>query len=282
VAPAFAGLKVAVDCAHGAAFHTTPAALRELGCEVIAINTSYNGSDINVACGSTNLEPLRRLVAETKADLGLAHDGDADRLIALDAQGGEIDGDFIEAICAHDLKQRGLLDKNTVVSTVMCNLGFTRAMRELDIKVLQTDVGDSNVLAAMRAGGYVLGGEQSGHIIFLRHNSTGDGLITALQLLAAMRASGRSLHELSQVMKKYPQVLINVSVVDKAGLAKLKAIPTAVAQAERRLERAGGGRVLLRPSGTEPLVRVMVEAADETLAQREAEALAEIVRRELA
>jgi phosphoglucosamine mutase len=277
------GLKVAVDCAHGAAFRATPEALRELGAEVEAINTSYDGTNINVACGSTNLGPIRRLVAQTEADIGLAHDGDADRLIAIDAEGREIDGDFIEAICAMDLKQRGLLAHNTVVSTVMCNLGFVRAMSEQGVKVLQTDVGDSNVLVAMREGGYILGGEQSGHMIFLEHNSTGDGLVTALQLLAAMRRSGQPLHELARIMRKYPQTLINIPVSDrdKAGLASSRAISAAVAEAKRRLSQTGGGRVLLRPSGTEPLVRVMVEAFDEPVAQREAKTLAELVKREL-
>jgi phosphoglucosamine mutase len=275
------GLKIAVDCGHGAAFRTTPEALIELGAEVIAINTSFDGTDINVNCGSTNLAPIKALVAQTQADIGLAHDGDADRLIAVDANGNEIDGDYIEAICALDLQQRGQLAKNTVVSTVMCNLGFMVAMQEHNITVLQTDVGDSNVLAAMCAGGYNLGGEQSGHMIFLEHNSTGDGLITALMLLASMRQSNKPLHQLAQVMRKYPQVLINVADVDKTALPDATAIWEAVTKSEHRLSQAGGGRVLLRSSGTEPKVRVMVEATDEATAQREAELLADLVKQEL-
>ncbi|MDR1422818.1 MAG: phosphoglucosamine mutase [Coriobacteriales bacterium] len=277
-----AGLTIAIDCAHGAAFRTSPEALRQLGAEVAAINTSYDGTDINVDCGSTNLTPLKQLVAQVGADVGLAHDGDADRLIAVDAHGAEIDGDFIEAICALDLQKRNALPDDTIVSTVMCNLGFTLAMREHGIKVIQTAVGDSNVLARMREGGYALGGEQSGHMIFLEHNSTGDGLITALMLLAAMRSAHQPLHELASVMRKYPQVLLNIPDVDKSGLASNTALPIAVAAAEERLQASGGGRVLLRPSGTEPLIRVMVEAADEAVALQEAEALAALVVQELA
>ncbi|MDR3053382.1 MAG: phosphoglucosamine mutase [Coriobacteriales bacterium] len=275
----FAGLKVAVDCGHGAAHATTPEALRRLGAAVTVINTSFDGNDINVGCGSTQLEPLRKLVATTGADMGIAHDGDADRMLALDASGAEIDGDFIEAICAKDLLERGLLRHNTVVSTVMCNLGFTVALQQLGIEVIQTAVGDSNVLAALRAGGLNLGGEQSGHTIFLDHNSTGDGLVSALQLLAALRRSGKTLAEAAQVMTKYPQVLININVADKTGLATSDTLHKAIDAAQARLQDSG--RVLVRASGTEPLVRVMVEAANEELAQELATQLAQVVQQEL-
>ncbi|MDR1082268.1 MAG: phosphoglucosamine mutase [Coriobacteriales bacterium] len=274
-----AGLSVAVDCGHGASFYTTPETLRRLGATVVAINTDFDGNDINVGCGSTNLEQLKKLVCETGADVGIAHDGDADRLIAVDETGDELDGDVIEAICAVDLKEQGRLAHDTVVSTVLCNLGFISAMKLRGIEVIQTAVGDSHVLAAMRAGDFVIGGEQSGHMIFLEHNSTGDGLTTALQLLMTMRRTGKTLKSLAQVMTRYPQVLINVKVVDKAGVASSAALSRAVKETEARLGTRG--RVLLRPSGTEPLVRVMVEAADEQTAYDEARQLVAIVEQEL-
>lgn len=275
----FTGLTVAVDCGHGASFHTTPEALRRLGAEVIALNTDFNGDDINVACGSTHLEQIKSVVAQSDADAGMAHDGDADRLLAVDAQGNELDGDYIEAICALDLASRDKLPHSTVVSTILCNLGFVTAMKEHNIEVIQTDVGDSNVLTAMREGGYVVGGEQSGHMILLEHNTTGDGLITVLQLLATMKRSGKTLAELSQVMTRYPQVIINVKVTDKTGFHSSTVIKQTVEESGARL--GADGRVLLRPSGTEPLVRVMVEAKDEHVAHDEAQQLAELVEREL-
>lgn len=275
----FAGLTVAVDCGHGASFYTTPEALRLLGAEVIAINTDFDGDDINCGCGSTHLEQLKAAVVKNGADAGIAHDGDADRMLAVDAAGNELDGDFIEAICALDFARQNKLPQNTVVSTVMCNLGFVTAMREHNIEVIQTDVGDSNVLAAMRGGGYVIGGEQSGHMIFLDYNSTGDGLVTALQLLATVRRSGQSLAQLSQVMTRYPQVLINVKGVDKTRFHASSVLKQAIEDAETRLGTEG--RVLLRPSGTEPLIRVMVEAKEERTAREEAEWLAAVVEQEL-
>jgi phosphoglucosamine mutase len=213
------------------------------------------------------------------ADAGMAHDGDADRLLAVDASGKELDGDFIEAICALDLADQGKLSHNTVVSTIVCNLGFVTAMHEHGIQVIQTDVGDSNVLAAMREGGFVLGGEQSGHMILLNHNSTGDGLATVLQLLAAMKRSGKSLAQLAQTMTRYPQVNINVKVADKTGFHSSTAIKQATEEAGARLGTEG--RALLRPSGTEPVIRVMVEAKNEQVAREEAERLAQIVEQEL-
>jgi phosphoglucosamine mutase len=277
------GIKVAVDCGNGAAFATTPAALRRLGAEVVAINSDGDGRVINVQSGSTHLGQLQRLVERIGADLGIAHDGDADRVIAVDAGGQPIDGDFIVAICALDLKARGELAHNTVVSTVMCNFGFTQAMSKAGIHVIQTPVGDANVLKELCQGQYVLGGEQSGHVIFLRHNTTGDGLITALMLMAAMRQSGQPLaHLAAAAMTSCPQELVNVKVGDKAKLTNNATIAAAQAAAEHTLLQAGGGRVLIRASGTEPLVRVMVEAPTATTARQQAQALAALVAQELA
>ena len=273
------GLTVAIDAAHGSAFATTPEAFRRLGATVATINADSNGYYINADCGSTCLDPLKTLVARSRATLGIAHDGDADRVLAVDANGNEIDGDIIEAILAADLKARGLLAHDTVVTTIMCNLGFIKAMEGKGIKVVQTDVGDSNVLAAMREGGFVLGGEQSGHLILLEHNSTGDGLITALQLAAAMKRSGKSLEELSHIMTRFPQVLINVPAKNRDGFRSSGPVAEAVEASGLRL--GSRGRVLLRPSGTELLIRVMVEADDEQIARDEAELLAAVVEQEL-
>ncbi len=275
----FDGLKVALDVGHGASAVSSEEALVRLGAEVEVINEDFDGTDINVACGSTHLEPLRELVARTGADIGIAHDGDADRVMFVDAEGCEIDGDMVEAVCAIDLAKRGLLPENTVVSTVMCNLGFAHAMRTAGIDVVQTQVGDRFVLEAMRERGLVLGGEQSGHMIFLEHNSTGDGLVTALQFLAACQRAGGTVAEAASVMQRYPQVLVNVRVEDKHALDGNAAIAQAVAAAEAEL--GDEGRILVRPSGTEPVVRVMVEAADLDTAQRFAEEVVGVVEREL-
>ena len=260
----FSGLKVALDVGHGASCMTSPEALRRLGAEVVVINEDFDGTDINVQCGSTHLGPVRDLVAEIGADVGIAHDGDADRVMLVDAAGNEIDGDVMEAVCAIDLKERGLLSGNTAVSTVMCNLGLSHAMRDAGIELVQTKVGDRYVLEAMREGGFVIGGEQSGHMIFLEHNSTGDGLVTALQFLAACKRAGKS---------------INVQVNDKHALEGNVAVEAAVAAAEAELGE--DGRVLIRPSGTEPVVRVMVEAASAADADRHAQAIAAVVEREV-
>lgn len=273
------GLVVAVDCGHGASSHTTPEALRRLGATVVVANDTWDGNDINVECGSTHPNIIRNLVTSNHADIGIAHDGDADRMVAVDELGEVLDGDFVEAICAIDLAARGELVGDTVVSTVMCNLGFQVAMKEQGIKVMTTDVGDRNVLEAMLEGGYVLGGEQSGHIIFLEHNSTGDGLITALQLISTMVHSEKPLSELAGVMQKYPQVLVNVRVADKHALEGNDIISEAIKTAELKL--GDSGRVLVRPSGTEPLVRVMVEAADVDEADALAHRLADIISSEL-
>lgn len=273
------GFKVAIDCAHGAAYLTSPMALKQLGAQVLAVNTEPNGFNINDGCGSTHPGYIQEIVKSHHVDLGLTHDGDADRIIAVDESGEIVDGDFIMAICAVRLKERGLLKKNSVVATVMANLGFDLAMREHDIEVVKTKVGDRYVLEEMLKCGINMGGEQSGHIIFLEHGRTGDGLVTALHLMAAMRDKEKKLSELKQVMKKLPQVLLNVGVVDKKKLAGSKKVWEAVKKAERKLE--GRGRILVRPSGTEPLVRVMVESKTEEEANSVAEDIAGIIEKEL-
>ncbi len=273
------GLTVAVDCGHGAASLATPEALRRLGANVVAVNCDWDGMDINVACGSTHLGQVAELVRGGDLDLGIAHDGDADRVMALDETGAEVDGDFIMAICATDLKARGVLSGDTVVTTVMANLGFDVAMKEQGISVVKTKVGDRYVLDQMRTSGATLGGEQSGHIIFMDHNTTGDGLVTALQLASVVKRSGKPLSELRTVMTRYPQVVVNVPVAEKARLATDPAIAEAVRAAEKEL--GSNGRVLVRASGTEPLVRVMVEAKDEGVARATAHRLVEVVRTEL-
>lgn len=273
------GLTVALDAGHGASCGTSAEALRRLGATVHVVNEDFDGTDINVQCGSTHLEPLRQLVAKVGADVGIAHDGDADRVMMVDGDGNEIDGDIVEAVCAIDLKGRGLLPGNTVVSTVMCNLGLQHAMRDAGIELIQTKVGDRYVLEAMREGGFVLGGEQSGHMIFLEHNSTGDGLVTALQFLAACQRAGASVQEAASVMTRFPQTLINVRVADKHALEGNGPVAAAVAAAEKELGE--DGRVLIRTSGTEPVVRVMVEAASAEDAERHAREIAAVVEREL-
>ncbi|RNL45740.1 phosphoglucosamine mutase [Paraeggerthella hongkongensis] len=273
------GLKVALDVGHGASCMTSAEALRRLGAEVVVINEDFDGTDINVQCGSTHLGPVRDLVAEIGADVGIAHDGDADRVMLVDAQGNEIDGDVVETVCAIDLKQRDLLPGNTAVSTVMCNLGLTHALRDAGIELIQTKVGDRYVLEAMRKGGFVVGGEQSGHMIFLEHNSTGDGLVTALQFLAACKRAGKSVEDAASVMTRFPQTLINVKVQDKHAVDGNDVVQAAVRAAEDAL--GDSGRVLLRPSGTEPVVRVMVEAASAEDAERHAAAIAAVVEREV-
>lgn len=271
------GMKIAVDCAHGASCETTPATLRALGAEVYVINADPDGSEINVGCGSTHLEPVKFLMESRGADIAIAHDGDADRMLALASDGTVIDGDFLLAICAKDLKERGLLDNNLVVSTVMANLGFQLAMKREGIDVITTKVGDRYVLEAMREHGAVLGGEQSGHIIFGKRNTTGDGLVSALELLGVIAASGKTANELMGVMEKFPQALVNVRVTDRTLYEDNEAIAAAEAAAVEEL--GDEGRLLVRPSGTEPLIRVMVEAhtqeqADE-IANRVADAVIE-------
>lgn len=275
----FDGMRIALDAGHGASALTSREALERLGAEVIAINEDFCGTDINVKCGSTNLEPLRALVKASGAEVGIAHDGDADRVMMVSAEGDEIDGDMMEAVLAIDMKQRGCLPGNTAVSTVMCNLGLTKALGEAGIQVVQTKVGDRYVLECMRENGYALGGEQSGHMILLEHNSTGDGLMTAVQFLAAVRRMGKTASEAAAVMTRFPQELINVRVSDKAAVLANAAVAEAVKAAEQAMGQTG--RVLLRPSGTEPLVRVMVEAATSEDAKSHAQAIAAVVEAEL-
>ena len=269
------GMKIAVDCAHGASCETTPATLRALGAEVFVINGDPDGSEINVGCGSTHLEPVKFLMESRGADIAIAHDGDADRMLALAPDGTVIDGDFLLAICAKDLKERGLLDNNLVVSTVMANLGFQLAMKREGIDVITTKVGDRYVLEAMREHGAVLGGEQSGHIIFGKRNTTGDGLVSALELLGVIAASGKTATELMSVMEKFPQALVNVRVTDRTLYDGNEAIAAAEAAAEAEL--GDEGRLLVRPSGTEPLIRVMVEAHTQQQADEIANRVADVV-----
>lgn len=273
------GLTIAVDCGHGAASVTTAEALRRLGAEVISVNCDWDGMDINVGCGSTNLGPVAEIVASNEVDFGIAHDGDADRVLAVDELGCEVDGDVIMAICAARMHDAGRLPLDTVVSTVMCNLGFEVAMKNRGITVIKTKVGDRYVLENLRTSGAMLGGEQSGHIIFLEHNTTGDGLVTALQLASVLKETRQPLSELRRVMKRFPQVLINVPVADKHRLGTNAAVADAIRQIE--VELGESGRVLVRPSGTEPLVRVMAEAADEAAAAEAVDRLVAVVKAEL-
>ena len=269
------GLKVVVDCANGAASFVAPDVLKRAGAEVIAISASPNGLNINDNCGSTHLENLIEAVKSQGADIGIAHDGDADRVLAIDEKGSVIDGDFILGILAQDMQ----LPTKTVVGTVMTNLGLIKALEEKGIKFIATAVGDRYVLEEMLAGGHLLGGEQSGHIIMSKYANTGDGLLTALQLISKLKKSGKSASELASFMKRYPQVLINVSGVAKEKLASNQIIAKAVSDTQQRLEDKG--RVLLRASGTEALIRVMIEAQDLSLAQELASELATLVKSEL-
>ena len=275
----FSGLKIALDCAHGASCATTPAALEALGAELFTINDDPDGAQINVGCGSTHLAPVTELLERTGADIGLAHDGDADRMLAVAPGGAVADGDFILAICACDMAARDALPHGLVVGTVMANLGFQLAMCEHDVELETVQVGDRYVLERMRERGAALGGEQSGHIIFLEHNSTGDGLMTACQLLSVMARTGEPLSALMAVMDKLPQALVNVRVRDKALYAGNAAIAAAEAAATAELGKTG--RLLVRPSGTEPLVRVMVEAQSQEDADKTAARVAKCIASEI-
>ncbi|GCD36847.1 phosphoglucosamine mutase [Streptomyces chrestomyceticus JCM 4735] len=270
------GLKVVIDGAHGAASRVSPEAFARAGAEVVTIGADPDGLNINDDCGSTHLAGLCAAVVEHGADLGVAHDGDADRCLAVDRDGNEIDGDQILAVLALGMREAGTLRKDTVVATVMSNLGFKLAMEREGLTFVQTAVGDRYVLEEMKSGGFALGGEQSGHVIALDHATTGDGTLTGLMLAARVAATGRPLGELAGVMKRLPQVLVNVPDVDKSRVSTSPEVTSAVAEAEREL--GATGRVLLRPSGTEPLVRVMVEAADIEQAGAVAGRLADVVK----
>lgn len=273
----FSGLKIVVDCANGAAFEAAPRVYRELGAEIIAINSEPDGININKGCGSTHPEVVRKKVLATGADIGIAHDGDADRVIAVDDQGNIIDGDFIMVICGLHMKKKGTLPKDTMVVTVMSNLGLHLGLREANINIRETRVGDRYVMEELQRSGAVFGGEQSGHIIFLEHNTTGDGIITALQLISVVKESGLKLSQLSNQMQRLPQVLVNVRVNHKDETMKSTQVEEAIAKGELIL--GNKGRILVRPSGTEPLVRVMAEGPDEVVLGNIVDDIAAIITR---
>jgi phosphoglucosamine mutase len=273
------GMRIVVDCANGAAYKVSPTVLKELNADVMPINVQPDGTNINKGCGSLHPEALRRAVLKQKAHVGFAHDGDADRVLFVDERGALVDGDHILALCALDLKAEGRLHEDTVVATVMSNLGFEVAMREAGIKVVRTAVGDRYVLEEMLANRYTLGGEQSGHIIFLDHNTTGDGIVTALQVLAIMRKQGKRLSDLSACMTSYPQVLVNVPVRRRSALEQLPRLQEGVRSVEARL--GSTGRVLVRLSGTEPVARVMIEGQEHGTIERLARELALMIEKEL-
>ena len=272
------GMKIVLDCANGAAYEAMPRILRRLGADLKVIHALPNGVNINDNCGSTHLDSLRRTVVETGADIGIAHDGDADRCLCIDEKGELIDGDHILVACVAEMLRAGRLPHKTVVSTVMANIGFHKAITALGARVEVTQVGDRYVLEAMRRGGYTIGGEQSGHIIFADYGTTGDGPVTALQVLAALKRSGKKASELSAMMTTYPQLLVNVRVKTKEGWAENEAIRAAIRAGEERL--GTDGRVLVRPSGTEPLIRVMAEGADNKQLEEVCGAIADVVLRE--
>jgi phosphoglucosamine mutase len=273
------GLKVVVDCAHGAAYAVSPEALRRAGAEVVTIGAEPDGLNINDGCGSTHLDGLREAVLRHGAHAGIAHDGDADRCLAVDETGETVDGDQILAVLALAMREAGTLRRDTVVATVMSNLGFRLAMEREGLRFVATAVGDRYVLEEMKARGYNLGGEQSGHVLLLDSATTGDGVLTGMHLLARVAATGRPLSELAGVVQRLPQVLVNVTGVDRTRVESSEDLKAAVVAAEEQL--GATGRVLLRPSGTEPLVRVMVEAATAEQAQEVADRLAGDVRTHL-
>ena len=273
------GMKIVIDCAEGASYETSVATLTELGADLVAIHTEPDGTNINANCGSTHMQELQARVVAEKAALGLAFDGDADRMLAVDENGKLVDGDEIMAICANFMKSQGTLKKNTVVVTVMTNLGFTLMGEEQGLHIEKTKVGDRYVLENMLENGYNIGGEQSGHLIFLDDNTTGDGLLSALHLLEVMVSTGKPLSELAQVMEVLPQALVNAKVPNhkKESFMEYPEIASAVKELEEKF--AGEGRVLIRPSGTEPLVRVMIEGKDQQQIETEAKKLAEFITR---
>jgi phosphoglucosamine mutase len=276
------GLKVVLDCAHGASSVVAPRAFKELGAEVIPYYNTPDGTNINDNCGSTHPEKLTQLVTELGADMGFAFDGDADRIIAVDEHGILVDGDEIMAVCAADLKKRGLLKENTLVCTVMSNLGLDIAMKENGINTVKTTVGDRYVLEEMIRSGYSFGGEQSGHIIFLDKSTTGDGILTGIQLASVAMRSGKPLSKLTSIVSILPQVLVNVRVKDeyKDHIMEDEAVKKKIAELEKYFQ--GSGRVLIRPSGTEPLVRVMIEGKDKQEIERQAVDMASLIESRLA
>ncbi|WP_088550067.1 phosphoglucosamine mutase [Paenibacillus aquistagni] len=279
VTQSFEGKRIVLDCANGAAFELAPQLFRDLGAEVITIAAEPNGLNINDYCGSTHPEKLAEEVVRQKAHLGLAFDGDADRLIAIDEQGEEVDGDYLLLICGEAMCRTGKLNEKTIVSTVMSNIGFYKGVEQAGLHSVKTAVGDRYVMEEMRRGGYNLGGEQSGHIIFLDYGTTGDGMMTGVQLVDTLAATGRTLSEAKKLMRKFPQVLVNVRVADKSKYAGNTAIEEAVAAVESEL--GDNGRVLVRPSGTESLIRVMAEGPDVEVVEAYVQRIVEVVEREL-
>jgi len=270
------GLKIVVDCGHGAAYRVAPAVLSELGAEVIPIGVQPDGENINQDCGSLYPEAARQVLLEQGADLAISLDGDGDRAMFIDETGEVLDGDYLLAMCAKEMQQKGVLKGSTVVATVMSNLGLDLALQELGIKMIRTPVGDRYVVEAMLRGGYNLGGEQSGHVVFLDHNTTGDGCLTSLQLLAIMVEKRQPLGKLKKIMTRLPQVLLNVKVKEKKDISRLPWARTRIAAVERELGKRG--RILVRPSGTEPLIRVMLEGEDEERIRQMAQEIAEEIR----
>ncbi|MBS4534116.1 phosphoglucosamine mutase [Clostridium sp. D2Q-14] len=277
----FDGLKIAIDCGNGAVYEAAPALLKELGADVHVIHNNPNGININVKCGSTKPEEVQRLVKEIGADIGFSFDGDADRLIAVDEKGQIVSGDHIMAICGVNLQNKGLLTNNTVVGTVMSNMGLDICLNDRDIELIKTKVGDRYVLEEMVKKNYKLGGEQSGHIIFLDYNTTGDGLLTALQLATVVKENNKNLSELAGIMRSLPQVLVNAKVDNskKNNYLEDEIIKAEISNLEERFH--GEGRILIRPSGTEPLVRVMIEGKDEKEIKIIAEKLAKLIENRL-
>lgn len=274
----FDGVKVVLDCANGAAYEAMPKILRRLGANVKVIHALPNGTNINDGCGSTHLESLQKAVIENGADFGIAHDGDADRCLCVDEKGQVIDGDHILVMCAMDMMKEGKLPYNTVVTTVMANIGFHQAIKKAGGRAEITKVGDRYVLENMLKNGYKIGGEQSGHIIFTDYSTTGDGLITALQVLSSLKRSGRKASDLTALMTTYPQLLVNVKVATKEGWETNEAIKGAIAEGDKELGE--NGRILVRPSGTEPLIRVMAEGPDQDQLDRICHAIADVVKKE--
>ncbi len=275
------GMKIAVDCGNGATYKAAPQLLHELGAQVYVIHNDPNGININVDCGSTKPEEIQKLVLETGADAGLSFDGDADRLIASDENGNIVDGDHVLAICSTCMKENGKLNSNTVVGTVMSNLGLDICLKENNIDIIKTNVGDRYVLEEMLKGGHSLGGEQSGHIIFLDYNTTGDGLLTAIQLLSVIKQKNTKLSKLAEIMKNMPQVLVNAHVSDEKKNSYLEddIIKNKIEEIEKHFDK--NGRVLIRPSGTEPLVRVMIEGENQDEINQYAKELATLIEQRL-
>lgn len=274
----FDGVNVVLDCANGAAYEAMPKILRHLGANVKVIHALPNGTNINDGCGSTHLESLQKAVLENHADFGIAHDGDADRCLCVDEKGQVIDGDHILVMCAMDMMKEGKLPYNTVVTTVMANIGFHQAIKKAGGRAEITKVGDRYVLENMLKNGYKIGGEQSGHIIFTDFSTTGDGLITALQVLSSLKRSGRKASDLTALMTTYPQLLVNVKVASKEGWETNEAIKQAIEAGDKELGE--NGRILVRPSGTEPLIRVMAEGPDQEQLDRICHAIADVVKKE--